>query len=70
MDNTPFTLHRKGPGRKEDRMVDGPGTKHQMLMGYLERPRSQQPEYEMMQGSVVFNHLEIDALVREEGLLD
>jgi hypothetical protein len=70
MDNTPFTLHRKGPGRKEDRMVDGPGSKQQMLLRYLDLPRSQRPKYEMMQGGTVLSHLEINALAREEGLLD
>jgi hypothetical protein len=51
-------------------MVGGPGTKQQMLMRYLELPRSKQPEYEMMQGGMVWSHLEIDNIARDEGLLD
>ncbi|MDI1343467.1 MAG: XRE family transcriptional regulator [Pseudolabrys sp.] len=63
------SLHRKRPGSATDKMITE-GPKLEVLKKFNNVPPSQRSQYSMMMGNVVFNHLEIENMVREANLED
>jgi hypothetical protein len=69
MEDNIYTLHRKRPEQSEDRMV-GAGSKMDLLRQFANLPGTLRSQYSLMQGSMEWTYLEVEAMARQAGLLD
>jgi hypothetical protein len=51
-------------------MIVGKGSRDEVLRQFAQLSRSLRNQYFLMEGAIIYKHLEIENLARREGLLD
>ena len=68
MDEPKASLHRKRPGQEYAKELDE-APRSEILRQFLNKAPSTREQYSMMEGSMIYNHLEMEAMARDAGLI-